>query len=106
MLEGIQADNEGNVWMITSGELFRYNPLQQIFTSVNLPDLEKTGGVKGYLFKDSHGKLYASGLNYFFSFDPATIQLQKSISPVQLTDFKVFDRSFSHLLSNKNCVAL
>jgi Two component regulator propeller len=34
LLEGLQTDNTGNVWMIASGELYQYDPKKQIFTPV------------------------------------------------------------------------
>jgi len=104
LLEGLQTDNNGNVWMIAAGELFRYNPQQPAFTSFHLPDLEKRGGVNGYIYKNSEGELQVSGLNYFISFNPDSVEVRHFTRTVLLTDFKIFDASYSHLLSEKKIV--
>jgi ligand-binding sensor domain-containing protein/two-component sensor histidine kinase len=104
LLEGLQTDDKGNVWMIASGELYRYDPARQLFFAINLPDLQKSGGVKGTLFKDDSGKLYVSGSNYFISFHPDSIEVERRINPILFTDFKIFEKSYSHLLASKAIV--
>jgi len=101
LLEGIQTDDQNNVWMLSNGNIFRYNPGNSSYNSFSLPDLEKSGGVSGYMYKDKEGKLYAAGKNYYISFHPDSIA-DKQVQPeVYLTDFRVFNESFSNLLSDK-----
>jgi streptogramin lyase len=69
LLEGIQTDLKGNVWIISNGNLNEYNPKTRSYTIYNLPDIEKKGGVKGYIYKDKKNNLYAAGTNYFIQFD-------------------------------------
>jgi two-component sensor histidine kinase len=66
-----------------------------------LPDFEKTGGVKGYIFKDAKGKMYVAGNNYFIAFHPAAIKDVSTQPDVYVTDFKIFNTSYSHLLFEK-----
>ena len=101
LLEGLQIDDRGNIWMIASGELYRYDPHRELFFGINLPDLEKSGGAKGVLFKDAAGRFYVSGSNYFISFHPDSVQVERKINPVLFTDFRIFGRSYSHLLTGK-----
>ena len=101
LAEGIQTDDDGNVWMIANGDLHKYDPLHTSYTTYQLPDLEKTGGVKGYIYEDAKGKLYAAGENYFIAFHPDSIQDAGTQPTVFFTDFKVFSTSFSHLLFEK-----
>lgn len=101
LIEGVQTDASGNVWMIAEGNLHRYNPATGIYTSFELPDIEKSGGVKGYIYKDDEGQLYVSGDNYFIAVQPETIKENVEQPAVILTDFKVFNKSFSHLLFEK-----
>ena len=101
LTEGIQTDNKGNVWMIANGDLHKYDPYHKSYITYQLPDLEKTGGVKGYIFKDETGKLYVAGANYFIAFDPTAIRDMNPKTKVFLTDFKIFNVSYSHLLFNK-----
>jgi ligand-binding sensor domain-containing protein/two-component sensor histidine kinase len=101
LLEGIATDAAGNVWMVTNGHLQRYQPTTQSATTFTLPDLEKSGGISGYCYKDAEGLLYVGGKNYFIAFDPATVKADQGQPAVFLTDFTIFNTSYSHLLGNK-----
>lgn len=101
LAEGIQTDEKGNVWMIANGNLHKYDPYHKSYTTYQLPDLEKTGGVKGYIFKDAKGKLYVAGTNYFIAFYPSAAKDVSAQPNVFLTDFKIFNTSYSHLLFEK-----
>lgn len=98
LVEGIQVDNRGYVWMISNGNLHQYHALRKSHISINLPDIEKSGGVKGYIYQDDKGHMYVAGLNYFIEFDPFSIRHVKEMSQVYLTDFKIFNQSYSDLL--------
>lgn len=99
LLEGIHIDSKEQVWMISNGNLHKYNPQTGSYSSFSLPDLEKSGGVKGNIFKDSHGFMYAAGLNYFIRFKPEAIDDRAAQPRIFLTDFKIFNKSYNHLLS-------
>jgi ligand-binding sensor domain-containing protein/two-component sensor histidine kinase len=101
LLEGLETDKEGNVWAISNGRLQKFDPHTKTFTYSELPDVEKTGGVKGYIYKDREGKMYVAGSGYFILFDPEKIVVQQQQPEVFLTDFSIFNKSFSHLLSEK-----
>lgn len=102
LLEGLQTDELGNVWMISNGNLHKYDVKHKSYSSYMLPDLEKTGGITGYIYKDNRGKMYTGGLNYFIEFDPSIIRSGSRQPAIFLTDFKIFDTSYSGLLANKN----
>ena len=102
LLEGVQTDKQGNVWGISNGNLYKYDVLHKSYSSFVLPDLEKSGGIKGYIYKDSDDKMYVAGLNYFIGFDPAVIKERGRQPTIILTDFKVFDTSYSDWLTKKN----
>ena len=101
LIEGVQVDNYGQVWMVSNGNLHKYDPRRQTYTTYDLPDLEKTGGIKGRIFKDSKGGLYVAGTNYFIRFFPDSITTATAPPKVYLTDFQIFNQSFSHLLTGK-----
>ena len=101
LVEGLAMDLHKNVWMISNGNLHKYNPARRTYTSFQLPDLEKTGGVKGKIFRDSKGNMYVAGTNYFTSFHPDSINETSYEPQVYLTDFRIFNKSFSHLLTQK-----
>ncbi|HEU4469760.1 MAG TPA: two-component regulator propeller domain-containing protein [Flavisolibacter sp.] len=98
LVEGLQTDHHENVWMISNGSLHKYDPKRRSYTSYDLPDLERTGGVKGKIFKDSRGRLYAAGTNYFIAFHPDSVLDIQTSPKVYLTGFSIFNNSFSHLL--------
>jgi two-component sensor histidine kinase len=102
--EGLQVDRHDNVWMISNGNLHRYNPVDNAYTSFDLPDLEKSGGVKGYVYKDNNGRMYVAGSNFFILFDPDSVQLHRMEPKVFLTDFRIFNNSYSDLLFKSGAV--
>lgn len=104
LLEGLQMDKLGNVWMIANGNVHKYDPHRGTFSSFELPDLEKTGGVRGHIRKDVTGKMYLGGDNYFIAFHPDSIREINAQPQVYLTDFRIFNTSHSHLLSQKEIV--
>lgn len=104
--EGIQLDDKGNVWMIANGNLHKYDVSTRAYNTYMLPDIEKTGGVKGYIYKSADGRMFIAGANYFIAFHPDSIQERSSQPTVYLTDFKVFNSSFSHLLFTDKTIEL
>jgi hypothetical protein len=101
LLEGISPDGKGNIWMISNGNLQRYNTQSKSSSFFHLPDLEKTGGVSGYIYRDNGGNMYMAGKNYFISFHPDSVTDRRRSPQIFLTDFKIFNDSYSSLLFNK-----
>ena len=78
-----------------------YNPVTKSYSVFSLPDIEKSGGVKGYLYKDRDNNLYAAGTHYFIKFNPLLIK-REAISPkTYFTDFKIFNVSNPDLPEQK-----
>ncbi len=102
LLEGIETDRGGNIWMVSNGNIDKYNVAMQSYTSFRLPDIEKSGGVHGHIFKDRDGRLYVAGDGYYVAFDPLLIMENNTQPSVFLTDFKIFNQSASQLLSSEN----
>jgi ligand-binding sensor domain-containing protein/signal transduction histidine kinase len=101
LLEGLQTDARGSVWMISNGNLHKYDPKLRTYSSFMLPDLEKSGGVKGNMYKDADGSMYIAGNNYFINFEPAGVRSIILQPKVYFTDFKIFNHSNNDLLSQK-----
>ena len=49
--------------MVTNRGLPKFDPHNRIFTYSELPDIEKSGGVKGYIYNDNDGNMYVAGEN-------------------------------------------
>jgi ligand-binding sensor domain-containing protein/two-component sensor histidine kinase len=101
LLEGIAMDAGGNVWMITNGNLQLYNRQTGSSNTFQLPDIEKSGGVTGYIYRDDSGMMYVAGKNYFIRFHPDSVKDTRKQPPIFLTDFKIFNTSYSSLLTDK-----
>lgn len=101
LAEGIELDEKGNVWIIANGSLNKYDPYHKSYSTYQLPDLEKSGGVRGYIYKDPKGKLYLTGANYYIAFNPSSVQDVNKTPAVHFTDFKIFNTSYNHLLFKK-----
>ena len=101
LVEGIRLDHHGNVWMISNGKLHKFDPRRKTYSSYNLPDLQRSGGVKGKIFRDAKGVLFLAGQDYFISFHPDSIRATRTMPQVFLTDFQVFNKSLSHLLEQE-----
>lgn len=99
--EGIQLDDKGNVWIVANGDLHKYDVAKNTYATFQLPDIEKTGGISGYIYKGSNGMMYVAGINYFISFHPDAVREVSTQPTVYLTDFKVFNTSHNHLLAEK-----
>jgi ligand-binding sensor domain-containing protein/signal transduction histidine kinase len=101
LLEGIATDAQNNVWMITNGHLQYYNIHTQSSNVFQLPDIDKSGGVSGYISQDNRGTMYMAGKNYFISFHPDSIKDTREQPGIFLTDFKIFNDSYSSLLQQE-----
>lgn len=105
LLEGIQTDGSGHVWMISNGNLHKYDPVKRLHYSYKLPDIERSGGISGLIYKDGNGMMCVAGSGYFIEFDPAAIISDTRQPEIYITDLKIFNASFSHLL-NKDKITL
>jgi ligand-binding sensor domain-containing protein len=101
LTEGMESDRHGNLWMLCNGHIHKYDPPAKIYSCYDLPNLQSTGGVKGYIYKDNQNNLYAAGINYYITFNPDKVANIIHEPEVYFTDFKVFDSSMSHLLNKK-----
>lgn len=101
LLEGLQLDGWQNIWMVSNGNLHKYDPYIETYSSYQLPDLEKSGGVSGSIFKDTDGQMYVAGNNYLIAFRPERVREERKYPRVFFTDFLVFNSSFSERLKEK-----
>ncbi|CAM4314895.1 Two component regulator propeller [Pedobacter westerhofensis] len=104
LIEGIQADAGHNLWMICNGDIHKYEAASKIYSSYELPFLKSSEGLRGYIYKDRQNTLYAAGVNYFITFNPARVRRINHNPEVFFTDFKIFNKSFSHWLNKKKII--
>ncbi len=101
LLEGARVDRQGKLWMISKGNLQRYDPATKSFNSFVLPDIEKSGGVRSYIYGDDEGNFYVSGTNYYIRFNPEKVRNISTEPHVFLTDFRIFNESYSNLIQRQ-----
>ncbi|MFN4314652.1 MAG: two-component regulator propeller domain-containing protein [Chitinophagaceae bacterium] len=102
--EGLSIDRMGRIWVVSSGHLQLFDPIRGSFQYAELPDLERSGGVRGYIYQDQKGAMYVAGSGYYIQFDPTQIKLRQQPPRVQLTDISIFNQSHSQLLSQDEIV--
>jgi len=97
----MQVDVLGNLWMICNGHIHKYQPENKIYACYDLPGSIKHGGFKGFMYKDNENNFYAGAKNHYITFRPEKIKEINHQPKVYLTDFKIFNESFSDLLGQK-----
>jgi ligand-binding sensor domain-containing protein/signal transduction histidine kinase len=99
--EGLQLDKNNQLWMLCNGHVHMYDPSIKVYSCYDIPRLEHTGGLSGYIYKDDGGTLYAAGVNYYVTFKPASVAKIDYNPEIFFTDFKVFNQSRNEYLRNQ-----
>ncbi|GAA4925211.1 sensor histidine kinase [Mucilaginibacter defluvii] len=101
LTEGMQLDQQDNLWMLCNGHIHKYDPLTRVYSCYDLPRLQHTGGVTGYIFRDRQGTFYAAGVNYYITFRPEAVAKIRPDPMIYFTDFRVHNKSFNQFLYQK-----
>ncbi len=94
MVQSIQSDPSGNLWISTNKGLSRFDVQKKVFANYDLKD-----GLSDHQFNPgasmitSDGFIFFGSENGYNSFHPDSIKMNSVIPPVVITDFKVFDKS-------------
>ncbi|QPH40838.1 hybrid sensor histidine kinase/response regulator transcription factor [Pedobacter endophyticus] len=89
----VVEDEKQNLWISTANGLSELNPATGRFRNYT-----KSDGLAGNefnarsYFKDSRGEIFLGGINGLTSFYPRDIQLNKYVSPLILTELKLFNQ--------------
>jgi signal transduction histidine kinase/ligand-binding sensor domain-containing protein/DNA-binding response OmpR family regulator len=93
-INGILEDNHGNLWLSTSQGISKFDPENVTFKNYNVND-----GLQGQRFNERSfaklktGEFVFGGVNGFTIFHPDSIKDFKTIPPVVITDFQIFNKS-------------
>jgi ligand-binding sensor domain-containing protein/signal transduction histidine kinase len=98
---GILSDSDGNLWISTNNGLCRFNPEKRSFKKYEVRDGLQGNEFNRYAYcKTADGLLFFGGLNGFNYFSPKEVADNPYIPNVEITDFKLRNRSVS--FSDKN----
>ena len=112
---GMLEDDYQNLWIVTTGELYRYSLVDSSFISFSYDDgIEVNGFNRNSFHKNSKGQLYFGGNAALTYFHPKQVTKNPYIPKVTITDFKVLSESiwentlipFVHNLHFDNSITL
>jgi signal transduction histidine kinase/ligand-binding sensor domain-containing protein len=92
-VEGIEEDNEGNLWVSTGNGLSLFNPVTETFINYHKED-GLPSNVFGWLahYRSPDNELYY-GIDGILSFYPDSIPQNNIIPPVVITGIKLFNQA-------------
>ncbi len=100
---GIEADQDGALWMSTNRGLSRFDTEKRVFENYDVRD-----GLQDYEFNvgahytSRSGELFFGGIRGFNAFFPDEIQRNPSVPPIVITTFYKFNQAVRHdLLPNE-----
>lgn len=102
VFENLVQDNNGNFWMSSRDDLYKYNPRTNkfnLFTSEY--GLQEDNFLINACTKLKSGKLVFGGMKGLNVFQPEIIPTDKEMPNVIITDFKIFNRSVVKNISSK-----
>ena len=90
---GILEDDGGNLWLSTIKGLNKFDPENETFSHFDVRD-----GLVGNEFslgvhKSKNGEMFFGGINGLNKFQPDSIKDIAYVSPIIITDFKIFNHS-------------
>jgi signal transduction histidine kinase len=95
----ILEDNNHNLWLGTGYGLSCFDPVTKIFTNYDYKDglqgnffAAGDERERGAHFKGKDGTLYFGGNHGFNFFDPSQLKANNVMSPIVITQFKLFDK--------------
>jgi len=98
---GMERDENGNLWIITSSGIEFFNTARKSFYHFGKADGIPDEGLQGYFYKNKEGYLFAGGKGYFLKFKPENIQFNLTKPATAITHFRIFDQIADSLMSDK-----
>lgn len=91
-IRAITEDNEGNIWFSTNAGISCYTAGSEQFINYNYFEKFPMGNfASAAVAKDENGIIYFGSINGARYFDPSTVLSKRKVSPIIITEIKVFD---------------
>jgi ligand-binding sensor domain-containing protein/signal transduction histidine kinase/DNA-binding response OmpR family regulator len=91
-INGLLEDDDGNLWLSTNNGISKFNPRLGTFYSYTREDgLSSNEFYPRACLKTRDGKFYFGNNNGVNAFYPGRIKVNKTIPPVYITDFRLFN---------------
>ncbi len=93
---GILEDAGNNLWLSTNKGISQFNPRIKSYKNYETDDgLQDNQFNRGAFLKDRGGRMWFGGINGFNVFHPDSLSDNQYIPPIEITDFKLFNKSLS-----------
>jgi len=94
VIHGIIEDDNGYLWMSSNKGLIKFDPeTETSYVYFQEDGIQGNEFNEGAYFKNSKGILYFGGVNGITYFDPEDISTNPYSPKIQITDFKIFNRT-------------
>ena len=94
VVNDILEDKNGYLWLSTNNGISRFDPSSEDFTNFSLADgLQGREFNSGASYLDGEGYMYFGGVNGFNRFHPDSVEIEKRVPPIVLTDFQILNES-------------
>jgi signal transduction histidine kinase/ligand-binding sensor domain-containing protein/CheY-like chemotaxis protein len=94
VIQGILEDNHKTLWLSTNKGLTTFVPATRAIRNFDVSDgLQGSSFNRKACYKSADGQLFFGGLMGLNSFYPDSLQTNRLIPPVYITDFQIFNRS-------------
>ena len=100
-IRAITEDSEGNIWFSTNAGINCYMTETGQFINYNYFDKTPMGNfASAAVTKDENGIIYFGSINGARYFDPVAVLSNREISPVIITEMKIFEEQSAHKENN------
>ena len=100
-IRAITEDGEGNIWFSTNAGISCYITATGQFINYNYFDKTPIGNFSSAaVTKDENGIIYFGSINGARYFDPVTVLSNREVSPVIITEMKIFEEQSAHKDNN------
>jgi ligand-binding sensor domain-containing protein/signal transduction histidine kinase/DNA-binding response OmpR family regulator len=94
VIKGILEDNHGNLWLSTNNGLSKFDPDNITFTNYDVADgLLSNQFNHRSCYRSNNGELFFGNIKGFDAFYPDSLEENRHIPAIVLTDFQLFNKS-------------